>query len=247
MMVSGDALDGQFVRLARAPFQKGLCKQLWREDKGTSVSLLPVMALLSRGYQDEAATCHLRLICQLAGITTTEFRRARLSFLHTRAVHIEPSVKRGLIRFRAGAYLVPTRVQPSFTFPGRLVAQGVWAGLPPEYRLILLGLAAGAREVRIEDTSYPEDVLEWLWESGAADTDRYDQVLARRVGRFDPLQFNKDFGLLAGAAPAVLAGLAGVLDGRLVTMELLADGVWYHLPGEWWEVPDGEGEGWAGL
>lgn len=234
---SADVLDGQFFRFAREPFMDGLCARLWRADQGVSVSLLPVMALLSRdGRQGE---CHLRNLAKWAGITPTEFRRARLTFLRNSEISLERSRRRGYIRFTTSESLAGIHGTPTFAFPGCIISSGVWASLAPDVRTVLLALRATSADFFFENCDdSTEGVEDWLEEIDAVEYQQHCGAFARRVGQVDLQQLVAMTGIDSTRAFSAITALCRIPD-DLCLFEVTESGMWYHLPGGWWGIPEG--------
>ena len=63
-----DPLRGQFVHLQSRYLLEGRWARMWQRDRGLGASLLPVLALLTRGYKDHHSDWRMDRLAQLGGI-----------------------------------------------------------------------------------------------------------------------------------------------------------------------------------
>ena len=122
-------LSAQWVRFQRELVTAGRWAKLWSKDDGLSTSLCPVLALLSRGYQNEGGCARLARLASLTGLSKAELRRARLALRHSGLIEWLPGPERGVWSFRQGPGLLESKRRRGFRFPGSLVHSGRWAEL----------------------------------------------------------------------------------------------------------------------
>lgn len=232
-----DQLTNQFVRLPRTLVTDGAWARLWRADRGTSTSLVPVMALLARGFENAGRTVHALGLAAMAGVPNKSLHRARLSLLHTDIVRLLPSGRRGWWKIRLGEAATVHRRVPSFTFPGALVGSRLWSDdIDARERSVLFALAAVARECRRRDwESGNAEVSAWLEEIESFEELRHEQFVAHRVGRVDIAQLSGLTGLTDLQVTAAIQRL-GENESGVFLDSCNADGHWFHLPGDWWRV-----------
>jgi hypothetical protein len=245
--VSEQALGSQFVMLPRSIVMSGSWRTLWLQDgeQGASVSACPVMALLGRGYGAAGAICRLNRLAALTGVPKAKLQGAKTRLHAAGLIRSLPGPRRGIWRFALGERLADIR-QPAFAFPGALLDDGYWAGLRPQSRCLLVAMAATAApwlhmDSVVEGDHYPPELVDWFSEGNWAEWERLDlgggnpmeMHIVRRVGAFDADEMRELTGLSFHEVAEAEAELIDA-EGPVSWFCDDSDGVWYHLPADWW-------------
>lgn len=206
-----DSFETQFVSIRREFIRRGVLAQLWRVDRGLSVSALPIVWLLGRGYPDGLSVSRIRL-AWLSGISPRSTGRV-VSTLTDAGLLREVSVRGDDVRYALSGDALWNRKRGiegdrKTHFPGRIVSYGLWRGLKRTERATLLALTSVARA-----------------------TDREGLISCSGISALT--------GIDRASASRAMRGLSTPKGTRLPPVTLLdegPDGVGFELTESWWHL-----------
>lgn len=239
---TNEALTRQYVSLSAKLVTNGDWACLWNRDGGQSGSLFPVLAVLGHGYPTGAFAKRDNL-CAYTGLTPAEVQQGLVTLTEAGLItDLRPqssttlyfTVRTDVLGKRGGK-------RRNFTFPGVVVADGIWASISAEERNVLIALLALADkrwyDKKVDFFAYRDDTMEWLLDLYTlADDSPGCQMYMPRVGHIDEELLSIRTGIPWRHAWKVMVRASERLGGRLLRLHAEGCAVWFQL-GEAWDVP----------
>lgn len=234
----------QYARIRRDLVTSGRWARLWQSGGSSAVSLLPVLALLARGYGSKGAAVRIDRLATISGLSRREVTTGFELLVDEGVVRDLRSRFPSTKRFSLEDLLVSDSGPQRFTITGALFDKGIWSRLDPEEKACLIAVLALARNesrfISVDDEPFPStDETEWR-----------EQMERQRPSNAPA--FREWYPSCTGATSLrKLAGFSGLGDDVAGVLESLEDRnrslihtrtvgseVWIHLPAWTWSPAD---------
>lgn len=233
----------QFARLSRGLVRNGHWADLWDADRGASTSLLPVLALLSWGYQTAGARARLDQLQRYSGLSRRLVMRSFRTLQALRFADIDIGERSSTVSFR----LLPRVFSSTDYFIMRrdLIDSAVWSGLTKSERSVAVAVASSLPaiswcHVMDEDVSatrstdsdargypllnvignapLPRVISDWLWDQDAVVWHHNETAENKKGTYFKEAHYEAErIGMRSLSELATLTGLNRASISRAIT------------------------------